>query len=185
MASLFLPFVLVVIISSTIISFAINPDYSNSKLQVTEQDLTQLCTRTQDPPYCTQILLSDNRTNSSDFRGLAQISIDIAESISTGALTMIGSLEAQATDPEIKDRYEKCSINYNALVGFLDGAKQKLSSADFDGVYNFGARGGVEASSCEARFDNSNPIFQMSHNLGTLTKFLSEIAIYLLAHKLH
>ncbi|KAL6325911.1 hypothetical protein AAG906_038402 [Vitis piasezkii] len=120
-------------ISSMLMVFLllINGSFSRPSVKIANNELTEICSTTQDPSFCVQALKSDPRTANADLKGLAQISIDLAKASATKTTTLITSLVEKANDPKLKGRYETCAENYDDSISSLDDCTQSVSSRDY------------------------------------------------------
>ena len=118
-------------ISAMLTVFLAFMDVSDS---MTIKEVQDICSTTQDPPFCVKALNSDSRTAGADLKGLAQISIDLAKADATKTAPLIASLEEKAKDPKLKGRYETCAENYDNSIDSLDECTESVSSGDYNSL---------------------------------------------------
>ena len=72
-------------------------------MKITDNVLNDIFSKTEDPSSYLQALKSDPRTTTTDLRGLAQVSINLAYATVSETHTMITSQLDQTTDPKLQD----------------------------------------------------------------------------------
>lgn len=122
-------------------------------VKVTNDVLSDVCSKTQNVTLCLQTLKADPRTLRADLKGLGQISVDLALSKAKDTKNYVGSLIMKTEiPPPLKQKYLLCSVNYDNSISDLEAAKQAFSSGDYKGV-DMKASGAMwETNECRENF---------------------------------
>ncbi|CAN4085969.1 unnamed protein product [Withania somnifera] len=124
-----------------------------SLLSISRADLiNDVCSKTQKPTICLSTLNGDPRSKGANLEGLATISIDISLKNMQFARNLVNSLLKQATDPNLKTRYNSCLENYNDSIDDLKELPALLNSKDYLGL-NVHASAALDGpSTCDDNF---------------------------------
>ncbi|KAI8561908.1 hypothetical protein RHMOL_Rhmol04G0378700 [Rhododendron molle] len=116
--------------------------------------ISEICSKTQNPSLCLQALRSDRRSARADLKGLALISIDIAQSnAKQTANQLIPALSRGATSPKLKGRYDTCAENYGDTIDNLNEARTALNARDI-GTFRIRASAALDGpDTCEDSFE--------------------------------
>lgn len=116
--------------------------------------ISEICSKTQNPSLCLQALRSDRRSARADLKGLALISIDIAQSnAKQTANQLIPALSRGATSPKLKGRYDTCAENYRETIDNLNQARTALNARDI-GTFRTRASAALDGpDTCEDSFE--------------------------------
>uniref|UniRef100_A0A2N9ISU4 Pectinesterase inhibitor domain-containing protein n=1 Tax=Fagus sylvatica TaxID=28930 RepID=A0A2N9ISU4_FAGSY len=119
------------LISLLLAFLCISPTQSRLVVKITDDVLNDICSRTEDPSSCLQALKSDPRTATTDFYGLAQVSINLANATVNETHTMIMSQLDQTMDPKLQDQYTQCLEFYDNAIGDIEYGSENWSSKDY------------------------------------------------------
>ncbi|XP_047340214.1 pectinesterase inhibitor-like [Impatiens glandulifera] len=92
--------------------------------------IQNVCSKTQNPTLCNDILNSDPRSAQADLKGLVQILIDKTYARGNLALTVIASLYKNANNTETKDQLHSCDMSYKSAMIYLNKADAALKSGN-------------------------------------------------------
>ncbi|XP_052176630.1 pectinesterase inhibitor-like [Diospyros lotus] len=115
--------------------------------------IEDVCSKTQNPPLCLEVLKGDHRSNKADLKGLGLIAIDSAEKFAKETSKLVVSLVKKASDPKVKGRYETCEENYDDTVTNLEEARQALKSGDILGLRTRASAALDGPDTCEDGFE--------------------------------
>ncbi|XP_058211882.1 pectinesterase inhibitor-like [Rhododendron vialii] len=116
--------------------------------------ISEVCSKTQNPSLCLQALRSDRRSARADLKGLALISIDIAESnAKQTANQLIPALSKRATSPELRGRYDTCAKNYKDTIDNLNKARTALNARDIRTFFAMASAALDGLDNCEDSFE--------------------------------
>ncbi|GMY22408.1 pectinesterase inhibitor-like [Fagus crenata] len=146
-------------------------------VKIGEDVLTDLCSKTDDPSFCLQSLKSDPQTATTDLRGLAGVSINLAKTTVTKTHTFIKSQLEKTTDPQLKKQYSQCLDSYDDAIGNVDYASEQLSSSDYGGVSSAASACMTDISDCQ---DATSALPQQNKESNLLCKVTLLIANRLL-----
>lgn len=126
----------VIHISSMLMAFLllINGSFGRPSTMIVSNELNGICSTTQDPSFCIQVLNSNPRTANANLKGLTQISIDLAKSNATKTTTLITSLMEKDNDPKLKGSYQTCAKNYDSSISSLDDCTKSMSSGAYSSL---------------------------------------------------
>ncbi|KAL3505583.1 hypothetical protein ACH5RR_030965 [Cinchona calisaya] len=149
-------------------------------LNPTKADLVDdICSQAaNDPQYCVQRLRSDPRSSSADLPTLAQITIGFAQSDTKSTADLVKSLEQQATDPKLKERYKSCLENYNGALNDLNDCTNDLKKKDYPSLNIHASAAGTEADTCDDNF--SDPPIEPD-NLKKASKHVQDLTFVICA----
>lgn len=140
--------------ASFIILLSTIPAISPSSVNVSENDIEDLCKNTIDAQFCVKVLKSDPRTPKADFEGLTQISIDLSRSFVLETSAMLASLAKNDTQSALmKSRYTACLMQYGRSLNDMEYANECLKIKYLRGIYMAILSSKVAAGACTREFE--------------------------------
>lgn len=112
----------------------------------------KICPRTANLDLCLKIFKADPRSATADVKGLALIAINALEASANQTLDTLGSLVNSTPASPLKDRYQTCVGNYNAVISNLETAKKVLLSPDYKSAITPADNAQKNIQSCETIF---------------------------------
>ncbi|XP_023523652.1 pectinesterase inhibitor-like [Cucurbita pepo subsp. pepo] len=116
-------------------------------MHVASQDdiISTVCKKTRNPSFCFNVL---NSAGTTDLKGLAIFTLNLANNKAAQSRVLAQSLESNATDPKLKERYATCAIHYNNVVDDIVDGKNYLGKGDYNGVNTMASIAMTEARDC-------------------------------------
>ncbi|KAH6766408.1 hypothetical protein C2S52_017391 [Perilla frutescens var. hirtella] len=112
-----------------------------------------LCSKSNNPSLCNQVLRSDPRSGRSDARGLAEIAVDNAESSTKAAINVAKSVVNGGN----KNNIDTCIENFNNAVDNLEESKPLIRKGDRGSVSDLQTKGSAvltDLDTCADDFPN-------------------------------
>ncbi|KAH6831758.1 hypothetical protein C2S53_008377 [Perilla frutescens var. hirtella] len=112
-----------------------------------------LCSRSNNPSLCNQVLRSDPRSGGSDARGLAEIAVENAESSTKSAINVAKSVVNGGN----KNNIDTCIENFNNAVGTLEDSKPLIRKGDRGSIGDLKTKGSAvltDLNTCADDFPN-------------------------------
>ncbi|KAK2969659.1 hypothetical protein RJ640_025836 [Escallonia rubra] len=120
------------LISLLLVLSLISPSFARPNTNANSDDLvTNVCKKHENPGFCIDALKSDPRSNTDDAKVLAQISLELATFNATGTRVKIHSLLLASRDPVLTDDLNKCADFYDIGLNYLESAPETLKSGDY------------------------------------------------------
>lgn len=155
-----------------------DPSVSSSK--VSKDLLAQICKTTPNQLFCLKFLNSVPGLANLSIKGLAQDSIEKAESNANAIIGLIGALLKNAKNsPRLKGQYESCLENFNDAIDSLNDAKAALVSGGPGDLNNYASSALTDVDTCGEDFTGESP------QLKTATQNLQNIISVILAISNH
>lgn len=145
--------------SAILVFFSTTPSFAKINLQnVTSDRVKNICNATEpwNQPRCYEYYKSDPRSSTADYRELAEITIDLANSDCKKLIHWLNSVAKNETDHGYRRRYLQCSKHYSEALEKLVGGKKYLESKDYETVENLAAYAIEDSSECIADFVKVN-----------------------------
>ncbi|KAF7815406.1 pectinesterase inhibitor-like [Senna tora] len=111
--------------------------------------IQEICSKHTDPSFCFNVLAPKAGL---DLATLEEYTIMLAKSNAFDTITSVNSLIGNTSDPQLKQHYVSCSMDYNLVLEKLADASEALSSEDYNGVSS-NANGVIS----DITFCDSNP----------------------------
>ncbi|XP_047335896.1 pectinesterase inhibitor-like [Impatiens glandulifera] len=111
-----------------------------------------VCSESQNPTLCNNILNSDPQSAHADLKGLIQILFDKTYSRGNRALTVIASLYKNANN-ENKEHLQSCAMSYKSAMENLNKANAALKSSNNKEIYSDLISVIDGAESCDDEYD--------------------------------
>lgn len=150
---------------------------------ISDTQLKSICSETYSVDYCVTVLKADPRTASADLDGLLHVAIDLTQSKAYSGLSLVQSLEGNASDPALKQQLHYCSELYTMGRSLINRAKQSLELKNYENVMQRAISANDVYESCEDEFDGPpvmpDQLQPVNDDLGNLT-----IIVFLVAGKL-
>lgn len=159
----------------------ITPSFAGLSLMVTKQEINDICSKTSNPSFCSQVLNSDPRVATADLPGLAQISIDIGHAKALDTFKYIKSLLKQVLpqDPSLHERYLSCSENYDEAIDNFEMAEGAVSARSYAGAKSAISGALTQADTCNDDLQGSPPdpsqLHQRNQNILNLCNIIFAI----------
>lgn len=116
---------------------------------ITNEQINDICTRAISKNACLQVLRSTPGVATSDLKGVGRIALDVSNSKLTNAKSIIPSLIAKTSDPDLKKRYNVCKEFFNDAGSAIVDAKESLNHNDPESM-------NAQASAAETFVDDCN-----------------------------
>ncbi|KAG8385221.1 hypothetical protein BUALT_Bualt03G0019600 [Buddleja alternifolia] len=143
-----------VLILISIVFTSIAPSLASNK--VTDTEIKQLCSKTNNLAVCYKLLKSDHRTANVDAKGLADISVDWASNKAHKIHSQLNSFAKTIRDSHLKNIYNSCSKNYEDAIHDLEVAKKNLKSSVYKNMPVQVKDTSEEIKSCENLFNGAS-----------------------------
>ncbi|KAL8100460.1 pectinesterase inhibitor 2-like [Apium graveolens] len=111
------------------------PSFAKINLvNVTSDRVKNVCNATEprNQPRCYEYYKSDPRSSTADYKELAEITIDLANSKCKKLIHWLNSHAKNETDQGYRRRYLRCSKHYSEALEKLDGGKRYLEAKKLD-----------------------------------------------------
>ncbi|XP_047335897.1 pectinesterase inhibitor-like [Impatiens glandulifera] len=115
--------------------------------------IQNVCSKTQNPTLCSNILNSDPRSAHADLKGLIQILFDKTYARGNRALTVIASLYKNANNNETREILQSCAMSYKSSMTNLNNANAALKSGNNKEIYSDLISVIDGAESCDDEYD--------------------------------
>ncbi|XP_058219741.1 pectinesterase inhibitor-like [Rhododendron vialii] len=130
--------------------------------------VSKICLRTANRDLCLKIFEADPRSATADIKGLVLIAIDALEASANQTLDTLGSLVNSTPASPLKDRFQTCVGNYNAVISNLETAKKVLLSPNYKSAF-------TPADNAQKNIQSCQTIFLLSPEL-TIPAELNDLA---------
>lgn len=138
-------------------SFVIILVVSLGLLSTCQGDLIgDLCSKSNNPPLCNQVLRSDPRSQGQNGRVLAQIALERAESATKDSINVAKSVG----NPSNKEKIGTCIENFNDAVDNLEESKPLLQRRDRPSIGDLQTKGSAaltDVDTCSDEFGAGEP----------------------------
>ncbi|KAK2977625.1 hypothetical protein RJ640_007261 [Escallonia rubra] len=149
--------------------------------------VTDLCSKAQDPNFCTDALASDPRAATADLKGLGQISIDLSTANATDTLHKLRVLIKFVKDKEVRKRLTICKVFYNQCIETLKKTSDDLKTGGYQDMKTYALFSYYAMKNCEKVLAqnqppiNVNPLADANLNLELLTNIVVTATIMVVA----
>ncbi|KAK3011951.1 hypothetical protein RJ639_012533 [Escallonia herrerae] len=168
----------ILLISLLLVLSLIGPSFARPNTNADSDDLvTNVCKKHENPGFCIDALKSDPRANTDDLKVLANISLELATFNATGTKVKIHSLLLASRDPVLTDHLNKCADSYDIAVYYLGSAQESLKSGDYLDLQVLAAGAADMASDCENTFKGPPPYPSPLSTDNSNTWLLGEITV--------
>ncbi|KAK1385541.1 PMEI domain-containing protein [Heracleum sosnowskyi] len=157
MASCFISSIL--FFSAIFVFLSTTPSFANiNSKNVTSDRVKNICNATEpwNQPRCYEFYKSDPRSSTADYKELAEITIDLANSDCKKLIHWLNSLAKNETDHGYRRRYLQCSKHYSEAREKLDAGKKYLEAKKFETVEDLAANAIEDSNECIADFAKVN-----------------------------
>ncbi|KAM7273056.1 hypothetical protein ACFE04_027720 [Oxalis oulophora] len=120
---------------------------------VSSKAITNICSKTQNPNACLDLLFSDPRTDSADLHQLLSIAISIAQITSQGHVDVLTLLKDKASNVKLKmganigwRYYQAIIVKLNEAYKLLESKEYKQSTKSLADALDLISKCGVEIS---------------------------------------
>uniref|UniRef100_A0A9I9EJV7 Pectinesterase inhibitor domain-containing protein n=1 Tax=Cucumis melo TaxID=3656 RepID=A0A9I9EJV7_CUCME len=87
-----------------------------------------------------------------DLKGLAIYTLNLAHTNARKSLTLANSLAKSTTNPQLKQCYSSCAESYDEAVGDTENAQKDLALGDFNAVNIVTSGAMTEIDDCHDKF---------------------------------
>ncbi|XP_022972896.1 pectinesterase inhibitor-like [Cucurbita maxima] len=107
--------------------------------------ISTICKKTRNPSFCFNVL---NSAGTTDLKGLAIFTLNLAHDKAAQSRVLAQSLESNASDPKLMERYATCAKHFNNVVDDIVDGKNYLGKGDYNGVNTMASTAMTEAGNC-------------------------------------
>lgn len=150
---------------------------TSSSCGTSDQDLSSICSSTQNEEHCKQLLLSDPRTKYSDPPLISIISIELALKQARYNLREFTGYRNNSTDPNLWKSFGDCTVKYKAVVDDLDKAFGLSKRGDYKWVLKEGTPM-KSVYDCENHLPLSSPTMAITEDMLLALETMFGVASY-------
>lgn len=147
----------ILFVSVVFVSLSASLAEINLQTEVSDR-VKNICNTTeqQNQPRCYEFYKSDPRSSTADYKQLAEITIDLADSRCKRLLHWLNFHAKNESDQAYRIRYLQCSKHYSEALERLDASKRYLEQKKYESIEDLAAYAIEDSSECIADFAKVN-----------------------------
>lgn len=158
-----------------ILLICVTQSKTRSNAKILEDNIIHIiCSKTQFISHCLEILQS---TPVTDMKGIAKISLELAQSNANGTLGQLRSLIMKTSDPYMKKRYESCSKHLVKVINYVKYSLMDFIEGEYYGMNLHASAAMVEISDCDPSIKETQVLDRIIDIVLVISNFL-HLSVY-------